>query len=76
MNFLFQVMIKQECVRKSGYSVQADEEQLRLATTSSFPCFIQRLKFLGFVFLSLKKTYRTCVFLLKIMFKCDEPGHI
>ena len=26
---LFQVMIKQECVRKSGYSVQADEEQLR-----------------------------------------------
>lgn len=22
-------MIKQECLRKSGYSVQADEEQLR-----------------------------------------------
>ena len=29
MDCLSQVMIKQECVRKSGYSVQADEEQLR-----------------------------------------------
>lgn len=28
-------MIKQECVRKSGYSVQADEEQLRYMCHSS-----------------------------------------
>ncbi|XP_020616032.1 nuclear pore complex protein Nup54-like [Orbicella faveolata] len=27
---ILEVMIKQECVRKSGYSVQADEEQLRV----------------------------------------------
>lgn len=27
---ILEVMIKQECLRKSGYSVQADEEQLRV----------------------------------------------
>ena len=29
VNCFLQLMIKQECLRKSGYSVQADEEQLR-----------------------------------------------
>ena len=29
VNCFLQLIIKQECLRKSGYSVQADEEQLR-----------------------------------------------
>ena len=35
MNCFSQVMIKQECLRKSGYSVQADEEQLRYKVNGS-----------------------------------------
>lgn len=43
VNCFLQLMIKQECLRKSGYSVQADEEQLRYKAVT-VACVVNNLR--------------------------------